>query len=557
AGLNKTASKLNLQKGKYDGQLILPTTLASIRYTETEQSVIAETLWAGDSRCYALSPDGLKLLSVDDEDDSGSITNLFYSGNAQTTLNYRKHEISKPCMLMTVSDGVFDPFSPDDHLGVEHTLLSTIRECNSTEELSDTLKRFYDEVHGDDATMAFVAFGFSDYADMQQRLAKRTDKILAIRQKYSQLYSELEVINQSEEDVSSYILTRTTDRYEYIANMIADAIARGTTDIAISQEVVNAVEHARKSTAELAKTVEEQRMSQTFNALFEYVKDNPALLASQVLTQKPVDFNGKYRVELAFENMKKHASEYIAAKNSLAAIEKEEEKLNVLRNELHRRIVERIAFYRDKFDSLWDDMAANRKQRNNLNSLLRIWQEMDIGLQFKMKIMNVNSLSEKAGNMAREVNSYIDSNAKLQCQKESKKTALKVSYSLYVDAWRDVFAFLKNNVDMIYDVINADVVRKFGLDDLYKESETAQYAVNGDAILCEMRDKKSVIIPDIVSALASNWDSASIIDGQFNATRLELFRTYYRLKSNPSSDVKILEEQLAALEAGYTSLVKL
>ncbi|MGN0806422.1 MAG: hypothetical protein ACI4MC_05225, partial [Candidatus Coproplasma sp.] len=210
-GLHEVAKRFDLQKGKYDGQLLLPTTLAFIRYTEKEHTVIVETVWAGDSRCYALTPDGLKLLSLDDEDNSGSITNLFYSDNDKVTLNYICHEIPKPCALMTVSDGIFDPFSPYENLGVEHTLLSAIKESNSPQDVATALHDFYGSVHGDDATMAFVPFGFDSFEDMQNKLAKRTDEILDVRKKQGELYGALEVMNQSEEDASHYVLSRTND----------------------------------------------------------------------------------------------------------------------------------------------------------------------------------------------------------------------------------------------------------------------------------------------------------------------------------------------------------
>lgn len=82
-GLESVKDKFKLEKGTYFGQKILPTTLAFVRYKEDKDQVVAETLWAGDSRCYALTIDGLKILSIDDEDSSGSITNCFHADNKE------------------------------------------------------------------------------------------------------------------------------------------------------------------------------------------------------------------------------------------------------------------------------------------------------------------------------------------------------------------------------------------------------------------------------------------------------------------------------------------
>ena len=200
-GLNSTAKTFDLQKGRFENQRVLPTTLVFIRYkVNDEDTVTAEAVWAGDSRCYALTADGLKQLSFDDEDSSGAITNLFSADNDKTYLHYKRHVLPKRCVLMTVSDGLFDPFDSPDNLGVEATLLTHIQNCNDVEQLSKELEDFYTAVNADDTTVAFVALGFDSYQDLKSALKERTEKILTINRKKSELRDALQVVNQSEEE---------------------------------------------------------------------------------------------------------------------------------------------------------------------------------------------------------------------------------------------------------------------------------------------------------------------------------------------------------------------
>lgn len=555
-GLVSVAKKFDLQKGKYDGQLLLPTTLAFMRYTEAKNTVIAETVWAGDSRCYALTLDGLKLLSVDDEDQSGAITNLFYSGNRKAVLNYLSHEIVKPCVLMVVSDGVFDPFDPHDHLGVEHTLLSAIKECSSTDELSDTLKKFYDDVRGDDSTMAFVPFGFSDYFDMQKKFAERTNEILAIRQKQAQLYSALEVMNQSEDEASHYVLSRVGDRYDYIVPMLIEALEKSVSDIAITPKIMSIVDSVERDYGVSAEKAKKQQLEQSLTDLYNYVKEHPELVISRILTRDEIMFNGNKSLEYAFADMKKYAADYTVAVNDGTAIASEAQ-LNARSEKLHRRIMERITFYRDRFDRLWDDKTSDYKVRSSINYVLRIWQDIDVSLQYNWGVSNIGALPEKDRELAYEVRDFIDEYRKVKRQIKAKRVGATAANNQFVRAWNTVFSYLENNLTTIPVLLCYEIVHQFGFDTT-DESFVVEFGKGKrDRLLRELKEHKAIIVPDIVKALSDNCDKLSLIDSQFNATKLEMFRTYYRLKVNPDNDVKAFEMQLSAIEAAYTSLVKI
>ena len=230
-GLQKTAEEFGFVKGPLSGQLLLPTTLCFIKYIEQEDSVVAEVVWAGDSRCYAIVNGELKSLSVDDENQGGAITNLFYVEEGyRAKLNYKQFTLSKPCSLMCVSDGIFDPFGDVDTLGVEATFFRQIVDNESIGELCMALKEEYEEIGGDDATVAFVGLGYKDYNHLKQTISGRAEEIIDFWQKYNQLQKEISLLEKPEESLYN-VKSRTIMRYPQIMPIVLDCIEQNSSEI--------------------------------------------------------------------------------------------------------------------------------------------------------------------------------------------------------------------------------------------------------------------------------------------------------------------------------------
>lgn len=223
-GLTKTKDQFQLSNGKYKNQLLLPTTLASIRYATVNNKINVEALWAGDSRCYALTKDGLFQLSMDDEDTSGAITNLFNEGNVDTKLNYKKYEFTQPCILFVVSDGFFDPFEPYENLGLEHLLFDCINKSTTVEEFKLNLLSKIDQIHADDASIAFTALGFKDFSTMKNHLQNRTKEIFKMQKDYLKYQDFLYMQQQSNVEYLDYMKNRTKDKYLTIKEIITTSL---------------------------------------------------------------------------------------------------------------------------------------------------------------------------------------------------------------------------------------------------------------------------------------------------------------------------------------------
>lgn len=223
-GLTKTKNQFQLSNGKYKNQLLLPTTLASLRYTTVNNKINVEALWAGDSRCYALSKEGLFQLSMDDEDASGAITNLFYEGNLNTKLNYKKYELPQPCILFVVSDGFFDPFETYENLGLESLLFDCLNKSTTLEEFKLNLISKPNQIHADDATIAFTAIGFKDFSTMKNHFQSRSKEIFKMQKDYLKYQDFLYMQQQSDSEYLDYMKNRTKDKYLTIKEIVTTSL---------------------------------------------------------------------------------------------------------------------------------------------------------------------------------------------------------------------------------------------------------------------------------------------------------------------------------------------
>lgn len=557
-GLHDAAEKFDLQNGKFDGQRLLPTTLAFIRFAEQEHSVVAETIWAGDSRCYALLPDGLRLLSVDDEDNSGSITNLFYADNPNVSLNYLRHEIAKPCVLMGVSDGVFDPFDPYDYLYVEYVILKAIEESNSTDELAKRLERFFDDVHGDDATMAFVPFGMESFEEMKKVFKPRYELIATVRQKQADLQSALDVMNLSDEDASHYVGSRIDARFEYIVPTLLDAIENGKEDIAITDEIRNVVQKASRE--KIAEIVQNKTVSreQALGTLFRFVKDHPESVNTEVFDNEEtkVEISDVSNTVSAFKTTADAlVKQYAKADEYQTTLKRYEE----TKQRLHNEVLAKIKAISQEFDDLWalKNSSEIARKRDGLCEILRVWCRIDNSVKFCWSVQDVGKLNQEDRRLAWDVQDYVNDTRDLLSNIKTCSVKIDEYRTKYNQLWKGLFQMIATNSQFEL-ILSKEIRQKFSLGSpqVFSPTNTDSNAVRSGVIQI-LREQKSAFVANIVSALAKHYDETSIIDAQFNAGRLSQFRTYYKLKSHPDESIGALNEQLTAMKQSYASLVKL
>jgi serine/threonine protein phosphatase PrpC len=165
---------------------VLPTTVAALNYQVTAEEVRWLSMWAGDSRCFLLTPsDGLQQLSRDDTESDDALallltdppmTNLV-SAEREFRVNTAPGAAPLPAVLITATDGFFGYVRTPAEF--EHVLLSTMGTATDAGGWAEALCDRAHSASGDDASLALLAVGFGDFPDLQHGFAGRAGYVRA------------------------------------------------------------------------------------------------------------------------------------------------------------------------------------------------------------------------------------------------------------------------------------------------------------------------------------------------------------------------------------------
>lgn len=169
----------NVSKIKGSISKDFPTTAAIVTATVKDNHVQATCLWAGDSRCYLLSSDGLKQLTEDDLDGLDAMENLSADGiltnvisaSKDYTIHIKTVRIDKPCILFAATDGCFGYLSTP--MEFEYLLLNTLREASSVSDWEACISKELEVIAGDDFSLVGCSIGFKNYKSLKECLAQR------------------------------------------------------------------------------------------------------------------------------------------------------------------------------------------------------------------------------------------------------------------------------------------------------------------------------------------------------------------------------------------------
>ncbi|WP_406505865.1 serine/threonine protein phosphatase [Streptomyces sp. NBC_00212] len=178
-------SKAPQRRSKIGGTMRrqLPTTLAGVHYRVLDDwaGVELQPLWAGDSRAYALHPqDGLQVLTRDHTRESDALellrsdppmTNLVCADRDFEIATQRLMPFPLPTILVAATDGFFGYVHTPGEF--ESVLLGTLQKATSEHEWADLLRREVQLYTADDASLALVALGHRDFAELRETYAPR------------------------------------------------------------------------------------------------------------------------------------------------------------------------------------------------------------------------------------------------------------------------------------------------------------------------------------------------------------------------------------------------
>ena len=166
----------------------MPTTLCLMLMESSAAYLDCLCLWAGDSRAYLLSSDGLHQLTADHTLSSpdamenlykdAPLTNLL-SAETEGTLSGRRMRAATPCVAMVATDGAYAYLKTP--MEMEWLLLSTLYDATSMAGWQKKIQNTLVKVASDDSTLLLTAFGYQDFNAIRAGLDVRR---LALQQEY-------------------------------------------------------------------------------------------------------------------------------------------------------------------------------------------------------------------------------------------------------------------------------------------------------------------------------------------------------------------------------------
>ena len=559
--LKKTVEYFKIDSPKMKGLSLLPTTLASIMYKDSSKdSIEVDVLWVGDSRCYVLSKDGLKQLTIDDEENR-KITNIFELSDKQAVINHQAYSLPQPCILLAVSDGAFDPFYPIDNFKFEALLLKYINSCNSPKELSDTLKNFYDNNGNkpDDTTMCFVPIGFETYDDIKKGLEQRSKYVLNINEiydKYKPVY-DLFVVPDSIDKIRSYILERTISKLDYFIDQIIAVYDNKTHDKILTKDISDIIESYVKTITIDKESGRKQLQRENLRVFCEYLKttdkniknsvfakDIDSTLYKKCIEMKCLD-NPNMRIVKEIskkfaESISKVMEESSSYQQSVAILklrQDEFEKLKKVKENMLNDINKEITRLHGLIYNSNSQRQPLDKKLFNYEYLVKMRYEYNLdsmlndpvypGSLFDMIMV----LKEKVAN---------NLNRTLILKKEIDKMSATTVERLnsYEKSLSDFFQFENDILTCATGLFNIETVKKFGFSIVNEKKEVS---LPTKIIVSEIKKLLSGhprIVDLIIEALAKSKET--IIDNRYDKDSLRDFRAY-QMYNNISTKEEITD----------------
>lgn len=208
----------------------LPTTLALIEYGQVQPSGTVEVTarWAGDSRCYVLTPArGLRQLSRDDSEVDDALetlvadqpmTNLVSAGG-RFEVHERSHLMRYPCVLICATDGFFNYVATPALF--EYHLLDCLHESGDMRHWGELLARWVRTTAGDDATIALVSLGLAKFTDLQNCFEPRWKQL---RREHWEPMQRLDEAAMDDEERRTAMLAARRDSWHRYRTQYADLI---------------------------------------------------------------------------------------------------------------------------------------------------------------------------------------------------------------------------------------------------------------------------------------------------------------------------------------------
>jgi hypothetical protein len=196
---------------------VLPTTMASVFYVVESTQCIVDVVWAGDSRVYCLSPQGLQQLtrddvvptthsSFDDVMQDAPLTNCIRA-DAPFTLNHRQYTLPIPCAIMAVSDGCYGYTASPMHFELQ--LLNTLNQSTSMATWQALIEREFRNTSQDDYSMGLICLGWPNIIATKQSIQSRFLALTELISPINHLEERIRSTSKSSQEYATLVQQRT------------------------------------------------------------------------------------------------------------------------------------------------------------------------------------------------------------------------------------------------------------------------------------------------------------------------------------------------------------
>ena len=157
-----------------------PTTASVILFSNAKKTLYSTFIWAGDSRGFILTPEGLCQITKDDiEGESDALTNLSADGKLTNLvsamgdfqLHSRQIVSDEPQILITATDGCFAYFPTP--MEFEYMLVESLQQSDSIAQWKQNLDQYVKKFTSDDYTMGIAVCGYTSFENLKQAFASR------------------------------------------------------------------------------------------------------------------------------------------------------------------------------------------------------------------------------------------------------------------------------------------------------------------------------------------------------------------------------------------------
>lgn len=175
----------------------LPTTFSGLFISGTNENLIVDSIWVGDSRNFIYTKsNGLQQLTKDDlkqEIDpfenltKDSPLNNIISAEGDFQIRHKKFVFNCPCFFFAATDGCFSYFNTP--MQFEFALCECISNANNIVEFKNNFEERIKLVAGDDFSISFVAFGYKSFNEIKDDVNQNMPEL------YRDYQSQLEALD--------------------------------------------------------------------------------------------------------------------------------------------------------------------------------------------------------------------------------------------------------------------------------------------------------------------------------------------------------------------------